>query len=548
MSTSSEPRPDTPGTSRAEPTADTTIPAAETERAPQAASDPAAGDRGDAGSGLTAGPASDPAAATPPDAGPDSALEPASDPAAAPPEDAGPHRGAGSEAETASTSLGEPPAELPEIRALDREQLRELCRRYGEPTFRATQIAEWLWKHRVHSFDRMSNLSKALRARLSREYAIRPARVQEVQESSDGSIKVAYRLPGDHRVEGVLIPAAAPRSTRADTAPEPGRPRDAGSRDAARKFPSDTGPRDAAQLQPTGTKPRPSPEPAAAGELASETAVELEDDGSGAVESVFSAGREQSGAPARLTACVSSQVGCSLRCAFCATGRGPMRRNVSAAEIVDQVDHLDRLARERYGRGLTNVVYMGMGEPLANYDEVVRSVRLLTDPAGFGMSPRRITLSTVGLAPEMHRLAEEGLAINLALSLHAATDHTRRNLMTSARSHSLAELAEAVRAWYRARGTPVTLEYLLLGGYNDDQEAARALVRFAGSLPCKVNLIEYNPVLGMPFRASDPETTERFVARLANAGITVTVRRSGGRDIDAACGQLAGRRSGGTRA
>lgn len=243
----------------------------------------------------------------------------------------------------------------------------------------------------------------------------------------------------------------------------------------------------------------------------------------------------------RLTACVSSQVGCSLRCAFCATARIPMRRNLSAGEITDQVDDLGQRALDTYGQPLSNIVYMGMGEPLSNYDEVVRSMRVLTSENGFGFSAKRITLSTAGLAPQMKRLAEEGLAINLALSLHAATDPLRRNLMSSAREYPLEALSDAVKHWHGIHGTRVTLEYLLLAGHNDSDEAARRLVRFAQGLPCKVNLIEYNPVVGIPFTASDRTVTNRFAAKLAEAGVTVTVRHSGGQDIDAACGQLAGR-------
>ncbi len=339
-----------------------------------------------------------------------------------------------------------------DIRAFTEEELVSLCEQLGHRAFRGKQIAEWLWKHRVNSFDDMLNLSKSLRAELAERFTIHSALADDVQESQDGSVKVGFRLYDGELVEGVLIPAGE-----------------------------------------------------------------------------------------RMTACISSQVGCSLRCAFCATARIPMRRNLSAGEIVDQVDDLGRRAVERFDRPLTNIVYMGMGEPLSNYHEVVRSMRLLTWEKGFDISAKRITLSTAGLAPEMNRLAEEGLPINLALSLHAATDPVRRNLMSSAREYPLEELAEAVKHWNRVHGEKVTLEYLLLAGHNDSEEAARTLVQFASNLPCKVNIIEYNPVVGIPFRASDRTVTDRFAATLADAGITVTVRHSSGKDIDAACGQLAGR-------
>lgn len=352
-----------------------------------------------------------------------------------------------------------------DIRTRSVDDLRRLVQEFGQPSYRGQQIAEWLWTRRVRSFDEMSNLPKQLRTLLRENFSLKPAEADQVQESGDGSVKVAYRLHDGELVEGVLIPSG-----------------------------SDVG----------GGDP---------------------DD-----ESVD-----------RITACISSQVGCSLRCAFCATARIPMKRNLSAGEIIDQVHDLNERARSRYGRPLTNIVYMGMGEPLSNYDAVVRSVRLLTSKPGFAMAARRITLSTAGLVPGMRRLAEENINLNLALSLHAATDPVRQNLMSSARDFSLDELAAAVRYWYERHGRKVTFEYLLLAGRNDSEADAKALVRFAVSLPCKVNIIEYNPVLGIPFSAADRDATNRFARHLAGAGITVTVRHSSGKDIDAACGQLAGR-------
>lgn len=403
-----------------------------------------------------------------------------------------------------------------DIRELDMDSLPSLCGHMGEPAFRGRQIAEWLWKHRVHSFDKMANLPRSLRDRLSRQFAIRPAVATSVQESSDGSVKVAYRLHDGEIVEGVLIPSG----DNEYTAESPKADHDEKVGGCA-------------------------PESSGAGNTGNAAArghATFNGRTTGSGRATNSGHATFSG---RTTACISSQVGCSLHCAFCATARIRMRRNLTSAEIVDQVDDLNMRSLERFGRPLSNIVYMGMGEPLSNYDNVVRSMRLLTDERGFGFSARRITLSTSGLVPEMRRLAEEHINLNLALSLHAATDPVRRNLMSSAREYSLDELSEAVRYWHRIHGRKVTFEYLLLAGQNDSDVDAKALVRFAGNLPCKVNIIEYNPVVGIPFTAANRSVTDRFAARLTKAGITVTVRHSSGKDIDAACGQLAARKESG---
>ncbi len=246
----------------------------------------------------------------------------------------------------------------------------------------------------------------------------------------------------------------------------------------------------------------------------------------------------------RITACVSSQVGCSLRCAFCATARIPFGRNVTAGEIVDQIVDLNTRSLEGHGRRLSNIVYMGMGEPLSNYDEVVRSVRRATAVDGLGIAARRITLSTAGLVPEIRRLADEDLGIHLAVSLHSAVETTRRSMMSSARTYDLGEIAEAVRYWRSRTGTIVTFEYLLLSGVNDTQDEQDTLIRYAQNLPCKVNLIEYNAVVGIPFTGTRDGAIDEFAKGLVDAGLTVTVRHSRGKDIDAACGQLAARKIG----
>jgi 23S rRNA (adenine2503-C2)-methyltransferase len=241
----------------------------------------------------------------------------------------------------------------------------------------------------------------------------------------------------------------------------------------------------------------------------------------------------------RMTACVSSQVGCSLTCAFCATGALPRKRNLDAGEIYDQVVLLGNMAMEHHGLPLTNVVYMGMGEPLLNYRNVVESVDRITAVTGLNMAPRRITVSTAGIAKMIARLADDKARCNLALSLHAADDEKRSAIMPINEQNGLDALAGAVQYYHRQTRRGVTLEYILFKGFNDSTADARNLLRFARKAPCKINLIEYNAVDGAAFEKPDEETVRAFKAWLENKGLVVNVRRSRGRDIDAACGQLA---------
>ena len=344
---------------------------------------------------------------------------------------------------------------MTDILNIDFDELATSVAETGQPAYRARQIWEWLWKHRVRSFADMQNVPRTLREQLEHRYAFFPLSLEHTAVSSDGTRKSVFRLFDNHVVEGVLIPA-----------------------------------------------------------------------GNG-----------------RVTACISSQVGCTLRCAFCATARIPYRRNLTIGEIVDQVHFLSIDARQAYGSSISNVVYMGMGEPLANFEPVVHSIRILTSDAGFGMAARRITLSTAGLVPEIKRLADEKLGIQFAVSLHAADETTRRSLMSAGRQYSLDELADAIRYWSRTCESRVTLEYLVLAGKNDSPAHAKALIRYAANLPCKINVIEYNPIVGIPFSAGSQGDLDAFAARLSEAGLTVTVRHSGGKDIDAACGQLAARQT-----
>jgi 23S rRNA (adenine2503-C2)-methyltransferase len=345
------------------------------------------------------------------------------------------------------------------LRNYDAAELTELFTSMGIPAFRAKQVHQWLWKQHVLDFDKMENIPKALRTQLGEKFTLRRLEVKDCQESSDGTMKLAFSLDDGKAIEGVLIPAVNP-------------------------------------------------------------------DG------------EQ-----RLTACVSSQAGCSLACTFCATARLKMMRNLFPDEIYDQVMALNVLAKERYGKGLTNVVYMGMGEPLLNYKNVVESIRLINAPEALGMSARRITLSTSGIAKMIHKLAEDKLTCKLALSLHAATNEKRSSIMPINDSNPLESLVEALKFYYKTMGRPVTYEYVLLDGVNDLPEDADALAAFCRHIPSKVNLIEYNPFEGSTLKRASYQRMKTFQEWLRKRGVSVSLRRSRGRDIDAACGQLANKQN-----
>lgn len=244
--------------------------------------------------------------------------------------------------------------------------------------------------------------------------------------------------------------------------------------------------------------------------------------------------------PRRMTACISSQVGCSLTCAFCATGKLDRLRNIDAEEIFDQVALIKKQAEEHYQTPLSNIVYMGMGEPLLNYSNVLKSIELITSEKGLGMSPKRITVSTAGIAKMIKRLGDDQVKFNLALSLHAATDAKRSQIMPINEQNSLAALSEALIYFYEKTGIRVTFEYIIFKDFNDSLEDAKDLAAFCKSVPCKINIIEYNPIDDAQFEKADAEKTDKFAAFLENTfNLIVNVRRSRGKDIDAACGQLA---------
>jgi len=336
------------------------------------------------------------------------------------------------------------------LRSLSKADLQALFAEWGEPTFRAAQVYDWIWAKGVHAISDMRNIPAALQAKLSAEYAIHPISVTQAQHSEDGTIKNAVKLPDGLIVESVLIPTEK-----------------------------------------------------------------------------------------RITACVSSQVGCSLNCAFCATARLKRMRNLGPDEIYDQVRAIHQQGMEHFGRPLTNIVFMGMGEPLMNYHNVLTAIEKITQPDGLGLSPRRITLSTVGLPKMIKKLADDGVKFHLAVSLHSARDEVRSQIMPINDVAPIAELREALEYWYRATKRRITFEYVVWKGVNDAPEDVHALVQLCKRIPVKVNLIEYNAIGDERFQQADPEALEAYVTALARIGVTAKVRRSRGKDIDAACGQLA---------
>lgn len=337
-----------------------------------------------------------------------------------------------------------------DIRAFTKEQLQDYFVEAGEAKFRAKQVYEWLWQKGAKSFEDMTNLSLPLREKLKAEFVINHVRVDEMQRSTDGTIKNAVRLYDGKVVESVLIPTEK-----------------------------------------------------------------------------------------RITACVSSQVGCSLDCHFCATGQLKRMRNLNSDEIYDQVVAVMNEAENFFNRPLTNIVFMGMGEPLMNYNNVLDAIDKITSPEGLNMSPKRITVSTVGLAKMIKKLADDEVKFNLALSLHSARDEVRDTIMPINLKNPVRDLAEALKYWYSKTKKRVTYEYVVWKGVNDKQEDIDALVKFCHHIPCKVNLIEYNPTDDPRFQQADEEVLNRYIAALERKDIVAKVRHSRGKDIDAACGQLA---------
>lgn len=241
----------------------------------------------------------------------------------------------------------------------------------------------------------------------------------------------------------------------------------------------------------------------------------------------------------RVTACISSQVGCSLACKFCATGRLKLMRNLTPGEIYDQVKLLNELSEEHYGQRLSNIVFMGMGEPLLNYKNTVKGIEMISSEDGLGFSPKRITVSTAGIAKIMQKMGDDEVKFNLALSLHAANDEKRSEIMEINDSNDLASLAAALQHFYDKTKTRVTFEYIIFKDFNDSIEDAKELAEFCKNVPVKINIIEYNPIDEGEFQQADPKKVDAFATYLESCNLVVNVRRSRGKDIDAACGQLA---------
>jgi 23S rRNA (adenine2503-C2)-methyltransferase len=241
----------------------------------------------------------------------------------------------------------------------------------------------------------------------------------------------------------------------------------------------------------------------------------------------------------RMTACVSSQVGCSLSCKFCATGYMDRKRNLNADEIYDQVVLIDQQAKLNYNAPLTNIVYMGMGEPLLNYANVMKSIERITAPDGLNMSYKRITVSTAGIAKMIRKLGDDGAKFNLALSLHAADDKKRNEIMPINEQNTLKVLADALKYYFAKTKNPVTYEYIVFNDFNDEIQDAMDLAKFCKHVPCKVNLIEYNPIQFADYINAEGDKIDAFSNYLKSQGVNTNIRRSRGKDIDAACGQLA---------
>ena len=243
--------------------------------------------------------------------------------------------------------------------------------------------------------------------------------------------------------------------------------------------------------------------------------------------------------PKRTTACVSSQVGCSLDCKFCATARLKRMRNLNPDEIYDQIVVIDQQSQLYHNRKLTNIVFMGMGEPLMNYNNVLKAIDKITSPEGLGMSSKRITVSTSGVPKMIKKMADEEVRFNLAVSLHSAIDEVRTSIMPFNTTFPLEDLKESLLYWYEKTKRAVTYEYVVWEGINDRKEDIKALVEFCKYIPCKVNLIEYNPIDDSEFQQASSQVLNNYISNLEMHNITVNVRRSRGKDIDAACGQLA---------
>jgi 23S rRNA (adenine2503-C2)-methyltransferase len=340
-----------------------------------------------------------------------------------------------------------------DIKSLLLDELQEKVLQLGEPSYRAGQIADWLYKKRVDTIDEMTNLPRPLRGRLLETFSLGKLDLVRVLGARDTTRKFLFRLADGNLIESVLVPASL----------------------------------------------------------------------------ALYGGKSD-----RRTICVSTQVGCAYGCKFCASGLEGFSRNLSSNEIVDQLIAVERTTGEK----IDNVVFMGMGEPLANLENVLRAIRIINAEWGLGIGARHITISTSGLAPQIRKLAEEPLQIRLAISLHGATDEVRNRIMPINRRYNIETLLSACDYYKAHKKQRLTFEYILIADVNDSDEQARLLSRHALRLSAKVNLIPYNSVSGLPWTRPSKKRQEKFLSILRVEGIPATLRREKGHDINAACGQL----------
>ena len=363
-----------------------------------------------------------------------------------------------------------------DIKSQTLEELQAQFEAWDQPAYRVTQLLGWLYPQRATHWDQMTNLPKALRQRMAEEYSLNSLELVVRQGADDTTQKFLWRLPDHALIESVLIPA----------------------------------------------------NPALYGEASD-----------------------------RHTLCVSTQVGCAYGCAFCASGLDGWKRNLGVEEIVEQVLATERWHASRKPdpavsetpaaeetaapapqRLINNLVIMGMGEPLANYDNLLKALRILNAPWGGGIGARKITVSTSGLAPQIRRMAEEPLQLRLAISLHGATDEVRDKLMPVNKKYPLRELTAACEHYMARKGRMITFEYILIAGVNDALDQTKPLADLARRLHAKVNLIPYNQVEGLPWQRPEEGAQQAFLEALEARDVTATLRHEKGHDIDAACGQL----------
>lgn len=353
------------------------------------------------------------------------------------------------------------PAPPPDIRSLERDELRTIVTEMGQPAYRADQILQGLYSRFARGWDELTSLPKTLRMDLAQRFRFHVPEVAQVQGSKDTTRKILWKLSDGAYIESVLIPA----------------------------------------------------NPALFGEASD-----------------------------RRTLCISTQVGCAYGCRFCASGLDGWKRNLEPQEIVGQIVDLER-EKETYGdedteRLITNIVVMGMGEPMANYDNLLKALRILNASWGAEIGARRITISTSGLAPQIERLAQEPFQFRLAISLHGATNEARDQIMPVNRKYPLERLVAACERYQDAKGKMITFEYILIRGVNDGLEQTAPLAQMAKRLRAKINLIPYNRVDGLDWERPAQSVQEAFLDALRARGAQATLRREKGHDIDAACGQL----------